>query len=346
MSYGQCRRLAVLVGILLWMAVPTVAQRSVQRLEENRGYFVAPPQVIGVAQKAGPQKMAFDIVYDDGETDVGYGFANTASFYDLVQRFDLPASPLQVDALELCLFRTGPQDALDFDLTIWDDNGAGGGPGTLLEVVTAQVSGLPGGGLPTFFTFDLSGLDIVVEGQKVYIGAGWSPDIFEDFFLCGDYDRDTVQPGFDMVNLDLNWVPLQTADPQYTALMVRGSFSALDSSTCVSDTETLCLNNGRFQVKMDWRTPQGDSGQGMGVQLTADTGYFWFFQDTNVEVVIKVLDACVFADHFWVFAGGLTNVEVVITVTDTATGAVKVYTNPLTEACQPIQDTEAFLTCP
>jgi hypothetical protein len=67
-----------------------------------------------------------------------------------------------------------------------------------------------------------------------------------------------------------------------------------------------------------------------------------------VEAVVKVLDACSFpgAPRFWVFAAGLTNVEVVLTVTDTATGAVKTYTNPLNRAFQPVQDTAAFATCP
>lgn len=34
-------------------------------------------------------------------------------------------------------------------------------------------------------------------------------------------------------------------------------------------------------------------------------GYFWFFEEDNVEVVLKVLDACSFTDRFWVFAAGL-----------------------------------------
>ena len=34
------------------------------------------------------------------------------------------------------------------------------------------------------------------------------------------------------------------------------------------------------------------------------------------------------------------------TVTDTQTGAVKVYFNPENNAAQPIQDTGAFSTCP
>ena len=38
--------------------------------------------------------------------------------------------------------------------------------------------------------------------------------------------------------------------------------------------------------------------------------------------------------------------EVRVTVTDTQTGAVKVYHNPENQAALPVQDTDAFATCP
>lgn len=46
------------------------------------------------------------------------------------------------------------------------------------------------------------------------------------------------------------------------------------------------------------------------------------------------------------YAGGLTDVNVILTVTDTMTGLVKTYVNPQGTAFQPIQDTSAFATCP
>lgn len=95
-----------------------------------------------------------------------------------------------------------------------------------------------------------------------------------------------------------------------------------------------------------YRTSSGDTGSGRAVGLTDDTGYFWFFDQSNVEVVIKVLNACSFADRFWVFAAGLTNVEVDIAVFDTQTGGLTGYRNPLNEAFEPIQDTESLDTCP
>jgi photosystem II stability/assembly factor-like uncharacterized protein len=114
---------------------------------------------------------------------------------------------------------------------------------------------------------------------------------------------------------------------------------------CAADATTLCLNGGRFEVKATWATPAGVSGQGKASPLTADTGTFWFFDQANVEVVIKVLDACGYNQRFWVYAGGLTNVRVELTVRDTRTGNVRTYSNPQGKAFQPIQDTNAFQGC-
>lgn len=113
-------------------------------------------------------------------------------------------------------------------------------------------------------------------------------------------------------------------------------------AACEATPKTLCLNAGRFKVEVQWATTDGSNGAGQAVALTADTGYFWFFSANNVEMVIKVVDGRAFNNNFWVFAGGLTNVYAVITVTDTQAGLVKVYANPQGTAFQPIQDTGPF----
>jgi hypothetical protein len=109
--------------------------------------------------------------------------------------------------------------------------------------------------------------------------------------------------------------------------------------------DTLSLQGGRFQVGVTWKTTDGATGPGTPVTLTGDSGYFWFFNAANVELIVKVLDGCSLNQRFWVFAGGLTNVNTTLTVTDTHTGAVKIYTNPPSTPFKPIQDTSAF-NCP
>jgi len=125
-----------------------------------------------------------------------------------------------------------------------------------------------------------------------------------------------------------------------------GTTSVKEDGACTANATTLCLKQGRFKVQAQWTTGDGRTGTGQAIALTGDTGYFWFFSSSNVEVVVKILDGCSFDSSFWVFAGGLTDVNVVTTVTDTQTGVVKVYTNPKDTPFQPIQDTSAFATCP
>lgn len=116
-------------------------------------------------------------------------------------------------------------------------------------------------------------------------------------------------------------------------------------STCVASDTVLCLSNNRFKVEATWKTASGDTGVGHAVNLTADSGGFWFFQSTNIEMLVKTLNACSFTTKQWVFSSGLTNVFVTLKVTDTRTGTTRTYSNSLGTPFQAIQDTSAF-ACP
>ncbi len=100
------------------------------------------------------------------------------------------------------------------------------------------------------------------------------------------------------------------------------------AADCSPGGRNLCLNEGRFKIEVEWTDFEGDSGDGRAVSLSEDTGYFWFFNENNVELVVKVLDGRNVNEHFWVFYGALSNVEYTLTVTDTANGEVKEYVNP------------------
>ncbi len=120
----------------------------------------------------------------------------------------------------------------------------------------------------------------------------------------------------------------------------------LASTSCVADAHTLCLNEGRFSVAASFQTtPSGPSAPATAVPLTSDTGYFWFFDPSNIELVLKVLNGCSVNNKYWVFAGGLTDVGVQLKVADTVTGTVKMYSNSVATSFQPIQDSSAF-PCP
>jgi CSLREA domain-containing protein len=118
------------------------------------------------------------------------------------------------------------------------------------------------------------------------------------------------------------------------------------TTACVAGGDTLCLAGGRFAVRATFETPAGASGKAQAVGLTGDSGYFWFFDRGNVELTVKLLNGCGFNNRYWVFASGMTNVEVALTVTDTQSQVSKTYNNPLNRVYRTILDTNAFASCP
>jgi PKD repeat protein len=137
-----------------------------------------------------------------------------------------------------------------------------------------------------------------------------------------DGDGDRIAPAVALARASFLSEAAGALDPRPT------TSSPPAGGVCSGNTTTLCLNQSRFTVRVSWAVPtQGTSGIGTAIALTADTGYFWFFSATNVELVIKVLDGRAVNSHFWVFYGALSDVQYTITVTDTQTGAVKTYSN-------------------
>ena len=108
------------------------------------------------------------------------------------------------------------------------------------------------------------------------------------------------------------------------------------------DPQTLCLRNGEFQIRTTWSTST-ESGVGTPVELnTIDTGLFWFFQASNWELMVKVLDACDVNGHYWVLAGGTTDVGYRLEVERTDDALVWSRDNPLGQRSPSIIDVEAF----
>ncbi len=128
-----------------------------------------------------------------------------------------------------------------------------------------------------------------------------------------------------------------TAKPAYTAY---SEFAHAHGGG--TDGGALGLLGGRFAVTARWRNPQDNStGVGHAVPFTDASGLFWFFDPSNVELVVKALDGGPVNGKYWLFYGALSNVEYWLTVTDRSTGAVKQYHNPAGTLCGKA-DTGAF----
>ncbi|HET9229298.1 MAG TPA: hypothetical protein VFR31_21645 [Thermoanaerobaculia bacterium] len=289
------------------------------------------------------------VVYDDGSFTDGYSLGDgDPGDATMVMKLDLPAGSTGLDQVCVCFSRssTGPT-SMPFQIVVYNDNGGGGVPGTLLGTVNATATGLTTG--PAFYGVSLIGSGISLPDTGVYVGARFPGG--PDFFLCGDRSGTTPQrTNFGSGNQGASWTNMGTLFPAAPprALGIRAD-SIFGASSCVPSATAMCLNNNRFRVEASFRTASSPSpSPAQVVKLTDDTGYFWFFASTNVEVVVKVLNACTFpgSPRYWVFAAGLTNVEVILRVTDTQTGIQKSYINPLNQPFPPLQDTGAFATCP
>jgi hypothetical protein len=224
--------------------------------------------------------------------------------------------------------------------------------------------------LPGASAYDFGGKFRIPSGQATegsgYAGVEWFSDS-----ACSNYITTTFAPAVTDLN---SWQPssLSGVTPPAGSVAAHaelfaqkdqagGSFSIYADDAflrptnpvpCVAAPTTLCIDDQagdrRFRVEADYQTVQGGgaSGHAQAIPLSSlgisHGGVLWFFSADNPELLVKILNACGFAGRFWVFASAGTNVGVTLTITDTLTGAQKVYTNPDLNPMAPIQDTSAF----
>jgi len=222
----------------------------------------------------------------------------------------------------------------DHGLELWTSDGTSAGTALVRDIASgpasSQIAGLTAAGSRVFFSADDG-----VHGAELWVTDGTA---------AGTRLAADVAPA-----------ALPSNPQEITAAGDRLYFSADDGlhgrelwvlplagpPGCAPSAERLCLAGGRFEVAAEWRDFQGNTGRGTAVGLTADTGYFWFFNPANVEVVAKVLDGRGVNQAFWVFYGALSSVEYTLTVTDTRTGLTRRYFNPA-GALASLADTRGF----
>jgi hypothetical protein len=116
---------------------------------------------------------------------------------------------------------------------------------------------------------------------------------------------------------------------------------------CVTNASTLCLGpSGRFAVRASYKTATTSGNAAVVPFSTSESGLFTFFSATNWEAVVKVVNGCGITNHWWVFAGGLTDQHTELEITDQSRGVVKRYFNYSGVPFAPITDVNALATCP
>ena len=335
------QRIGINALVLVSLAVPCAAAQNV----DSR--ILQIPKELRTASAQCSQ----GVVYDNNSFTAGYSIGNgTPDAASMVMKFTLPAGTTRLAQVCGCFARSSASDpsSMSFEAVVYNDDGAGGGPGTFLGSVNATATALPiatnqGG---QFYSVDFSSSGIVLPDTTVYVGFRWPGG---NIGLCGDSSASTtLHTSYGSANGGSSWTNTSTMFPSAPpkVLGVRLDPGSSSATTCTPSATAMCLNNNRFQVTATYSTSTGQSGQAQVVKLTDETGYLWFFDSSNVEVVVKAINACSFNNRYWVYSAGLTDVQVVMTVTDTLTGTFKTYNNPQGEAYQPQLDSSAFATCP
>ncbi|HSK80454.1 MAG TPA: hypothetical protein VLQ45_28635 [Thermoanaerobaculia bacterium] len=184
---------------------------------------------------------------------------------------------------------------------------------------------------------------IVTEGTQRVVIIEEEPAFFPTIPPCGS--TPTSEARVDIGPLDAGTYRLRVIPPPVNVTPPYTVHSE-HVFTVVPPGPGLLLQGDRFHVRAAWDSPEHGPSEAQAVPLTRESGYFWFANADNVELVAKVLDGCAVNDRFWVFLAGLTNLEVTVTVDDTVTGATQSYTNALGTPFFPVQDTDAFEGCP
>lgn len=208
---------------------------------------------------------------------------------------------------------------------------------TMNTLMASEIAPLPSPlaiGEVVYLTFDLSN-QLLEPGQQYGFVLGFSGGDHP-----GDARLDLLHLGADGYT---DGQAIEWAGLQETALANDLVFYLQGAGGTVA--EPLFLLGGRFAIEATWRTLDR-SGIGHPVALSDESGTFWFFTSANVELIVKVVDACVDPwQRYWVFMAGLTNVEVDLRVRDQFADFEHTYSSAWAEPFPTILDTWTFATC-
>lgn len=202
-----------------------------------------------------------------------------------------------------------------------------------------------------------SGPAVTAEGAKLVSGVGPAGRVHM-------YSPSTLILGSSVAHFSTTLTPNDLMEPSYTgptqdldlthALLTDIGWSEEGSvGDCVGSSTVLCLLEGRFSATLRW----SDGGPGglrsalvaaprtTGAASSAGLFYFYDVDPSNWELLVKMVNGCPTNGAFWVLVSGSTGFEWQLAITDTVTGATRVYAHPLDGQASGITDFDAFGTC-
>jgi hypothetical protein len=130
---------------------------------------------------------------------------------------------------------------------------------------------------------------------------------------------------------------------------IQGVDIADGSTAPCDDTRAVCLNGGRFEATVQWRSSASRpdrSSKRLVLPEASDTGLFASSSEEEPQILLHVLDRCAVNGHYWLDFAAVTDLEFTVKVRDTQTGRTRIYFNPAGNTPAPVRDVEAFATCP
>ncbi len=116
-------------------------------------------------------------------------------------------------------------------------------------------------------------------------------------------------------------VPLQAGEAKAPASEAAAEIvvsEAEESGGCDESLTVMCLQDGRYEVTLDWTKLNGETGSAKVARpRTKESGLFYFFSYNNWEVLLKVLDGCANNGHHWVYVASASDVGMKLVVRDT-----------------------------
>jgi len=165
------------------------------------------------------------IVHDDGVPENGYsGNPSTVSSFVGVDKFTPSGYPGTFTSVCTSFVTNAGATSVDYEVVIYDDTGADGGPGAELGAVATTGVVSADIGTPVFNSVDVSALGLNIASGSVYIGVRFNPQTEGGVYIGSD-ESGTNPPAGGFVSFDTGTGPAftPTADsfPAYTSLMVR-----------------------------------------------------------------------------------------------------------------------------
>ncbi|HEX4953834.1 MAG TPA: hypothetical protein VF017_10620 [Thermoanaerobaculia bacterium] len=178
---------------------------------------------------------------------------------------------------------------------------------TSRELVTVRLTG------------SLGCMDRQILGPYRVFGT---EDLIELHILCSYCPFICPPNPPEVVDLRASLGPLPAGTYHLRVTLTNGQERTVDFAVREpEESPELRLQEGRFRLMVSWEPPEGGAPRHAIAQPLGDqAGTFWFFDEDNIEVTVKLLDGRAVNDRFWLFVASMTDVAFRLSVMDVGDG--------------------------